>query len=399
MVLAGCGGSASMPAAVQSRQLGQGGAVGQTGGATVDTAAFIKLAQSATTCSEAKNRLWLIDGKEVFWDRASSKCPDMNWSQALYGATPQAQLCSAADSIAGPVTTCANDTVRALFDTITKSSESPTLGLDASHTVEAIPFLPANGTDIAFETVDKELISGIKDARNVVVKDQASWDALWKAHTANNSTAALAPSVDFARQMVIGVFAGENRLPCGQVGIVHIGPANGKLVVDYEERTWAAPPVCAAVLTQPMQLVVVARTDAAVEFVAHGVALLPSLALDGSKSSGVRTSRNVVLKDQQAWAALWAEHAGADRAVPAVDFGRQEVIGVFMGEFANPCTDLRIDSLTTDQSKITVRYVLVPPRMGVMCTMNTGRLAQIVAIDRSDLPVVFVQDSLRPGSL
>jgi hypothetical protein len=259
-LLAGCGGGGS--SATDQSQQSSGGTVIVP---VVDTAPFIQLAQTqgAAGCSDLKNRLWLIDGKQVFWDRKGN-CADAGWSIKLFGATPDQKLCSSDDSIAGPVTTCASEENRALFTTISQSLDAPNLGLAASHTVQAIPFMQVR-------------------------------------------------------------------------------------------------------------------------------------ALDATQDSGVHDKREVVVKDQDSWAALWAEH-GKGRALPAVDFSRQMVVGVFLGQLYSPCDNMHIQGITSDQSKVTVHYVIVPPAAGVVCVATVASMAQVVAIDRTSLPVVFTSETLAPGS-
>lgn len=106
---------------------------GQAGPAIAD---FADLAGKAS-CADKHNRLFIIDGKQVFWDRAGS-CADMSYDQVLYGATPQDALCSHADSIAGPVTMCKDESTRALFDTIVRNSDSEDLGIGAAHRVARV---------------------------------------------------------------------------------------------------------------------------------------------------------------------------------------------------------------------------------------------------------------------
>jgi hypothetical protein len=396
VLLAGCGGGTTatqQAVAVQSSSV-------QPVPQAIDTAAFVKMAQGEASCADLRNRLWVIDDKEVYWDRAGSKCADNNWSQKLYGTNTGTVLCSAVDSIAGPQVTCANDTVRALFDTIRKFGNAPNLGLDASHKVEPIAFPPPAGTDIKFTVLVKSTISGIKDTRNVVIKDQAAWEQLWKAHTSTMTAAPAVPYIDFSRQMVLGAFAGEGKLSCGSdMAIAHVGAQEGKLVVDVEERVFPRPEVCLAMVTQPMQLVLVDRVDVPVEFVKHTVSLVNSVVLDSSKQSGVHVARNVVVKDEASWAALWAEHAGKDRAAPTVDFTRQMVIAVFLGDLYQPCYNMRFDNVTSDTRQLTLRYTIVPPPMGMMCTMNVATMATLVAVDRSDLPVAVVRDTTVPANL
>lgn len=258
-LLAGCGGGGST-GSDQSQQSSGGTVIVPV----VDTAPFIQMAQGAADCSDMKNRLWLVDGKQVVWDRKGN-CPDAGWSVKLFGATPQQQLCSSEDSIAGPQTKCADESMRAMFTTISQSLESPNLGLAAGHTVQAIPFIQVR-------------------------------------------------------------------------------------------------------------------------------------ALDSTKDSGVLTKREVVVKDQDSWAALWAEH-GKGRALPAVDFSRQMVVGVFVGQLYSPCYNMHIQSITSDQSKVTVHYVIVPPPVGMLCVATVASMAQVVAIDRTSLPVVFTSEMLAPANM
>jgi hypothetical protein len=284
------------------------------------------------------------------------------------------------------MTTCANESVRALFDTISKAAESANLGLDASHKVEAIPFLPASGASMTFQTVVKAYQSGIKDTQNIVVRDRASWEKLWIAH---NPAMPDMPVIDFTRQMVVGVFAGEGKLSCGaDLAIVQVGSKDGKVVVDYEERALPRPEVCLTVLTAPMHLVVLDRADAPVEFVKHPVAMVMAIALDDTSLSGVHTPGEVVVKDAAGWAALWAEHARKDRVLPEVDFGRDMVVGIFLGDLASGCPEIRIDNIVDDKTRRTVRYSVVQP-IGVLCTANVKSPAQLLVLPRTELPIVF----------
>ena len=125
--LAGCGGNN-----LADRLAGQGIAVG----AMPIAADFIAKAQEAT-CTDTRNRLFMIDKTMVFWDRAGS-CADNAYGRTLYGATPQAVLCTLADSIAGPKIACAAARSRQMFDTIIANLDKADLGLGGGHQVEAL---------------------------------------------------------------------------------------------------------------------------------------------------------------------------------------------------------------------------------------------------------------------
>ncbi|MGZ5198954.1 MAG: hypothetical protein ACXWC4_04215 [Telluria sp.] len=265
VLLAGCGGGSNV--AVQHSQ--QAGEVSTGGGSSTPvTADFVKVAQQES-CADIKNRLYLIDGKEVFWDRAGN-CPDNAYVQRLYGANPQTVLCEMSDTLAGPKTFCANDSMRALFELLQRGADQPNLGLDAQHKVEPILFLPKSGTAIPFQTLVKDGHTGVSQQRDVVIRDQAAFDKLWAEHVSDRSPTPPAPAVNFTSQMVIGVFAADV-VTCGNMGIVGVRSQDGKMVVDIERRAPAPTVACPAVIVTPMQMVTVGRNDAPVEFVRHDV--------------------------------------------------------------------------------------------------------------------------------
>lgn len=137
-LLAGCGGGGD--AAVQDRQAGQGIAVGEPNGAMPITAEFVAMARDAS-CADQRNRLYMIDKRMVYWDRAGN-CPDMSYSRTLYGTTVKTPLCSASDSIGGPTTVCTDEPSRPLFKTIEANRDKADLGLGSGHQVEPIAVPP-----------------------------------------------------------------------------------------------------------------------------------------------------------------------------------------------------------------------------------------------------------------
>jgi hypothetical protein len=392
--LAGCGGGSG--ATVGHSQ--QASDISTGGGSSAPVAAdFIKVAQ-AEPCADTKNRLYLIDGKEVFWDRAGN-CPDNAYTQRLYGANPQTVLCESTDTIGGPKTFCANDSMRTLFDTIQRGAGQPNLGLDASHKVEPILFLPKSGTAMSYQTIFSGA-SSVLEQRNVVVKDQAAFNALWAEHQGSRFNAPV-PPVDFGSKMVIAVFRGMG-LGCDGLGIGGVRSQDGKMLVDLERRS-SGMPVCTALMIPTVQMIVVDRTDAPVEFVWHTVQTLLAGVIDSTNMSGIHDRRDVVVKDKDAWAKLWAEHVSQVRVVgdtgtsvtrplPDVDFNTQMVIGVFLGMGGDGCTSTSISSVTSDGATITVRHSDTVPGIGIACAAYVPSPAALVTVPRSDLPVQFVRE-------
>ena len=91
-------------------------------------------------CADVSNRLFVIDGQLVFWDRASH-CADAAYARVLYGRTVAHVICDAHDSIAGPQRGCRDPGPYAdLFDTMLDHLGEKDLGLGPGHTVAPVRF-------------------------------------------------------------------------------------------------------------------------------------------------------------------------------------------------------------------------------------------------------------------
>ncbi len=66
-----------------------------------------------------------------------------------------------------------------------------------------------DGAPVQFETIATGRQTRVREAAQRVIRDQAAWVALWKRHAGTDAV----PAVDFAREMVIAIFAGESQVP------------------------------------------------------------------------------------------------------------------------------------------------------------------------------------------
>jgi len=114
----------------------------------------------------------------------------------------------------------------------------------------------------AMKTVDKGEHSNMDDAAQVVAKTPEEWQQLWQKHTPDRQR----PAVDFAKEMVVGVFLGSRPTAGYMLEIVSATQDSGTLVVRYRE---SAPPrgaMTAQVLTSPYHLVAVPFFPGSVKF-------------------------------------------------------------------------------------------------------------------------------------
>lgn len=384
-VLSACGGGTTM----HDQQASAGIAVGEPNPAALATAPFIAMARSSA-CSETRNRLFVIDGKQVFWDHAG-RCADASYEQVLFGSQPEARLCSHGDTIAGPKTFCQDESARALFETIVKNADRPDLGLGSGHTVEPLAFLPPAGTTIPYETVARDDLSGVTARQTVVIKDQAAWDKLWRQHVAGRTPAPAVPPVDFTRKMLVGVFAGEYANACHSLAVARVAAGAARLEIEVDEHDLTTVAMCAPVVSHPMQIVAVDRTDADVALVPVALMGIPFETADATTMSAIHEARTVVVKDAAAWARLWNEHA-PDRPLPAVDFATDMVVGVFMGTGASSCYTTAIDGVARAADRIIVHELRSVPGPDIACAMHVTAPAHLVVIRRSDAPVEFATE-------
>jgi hypothetical protein len=122
-----------------------------------------------------------------------------------------------------------------------------------------------SGAPLPFITIAAGTTSGIRTPGRSVVRTEADWLALWRRH--GGSAGGAAPRVDFSRDMVIGVFAGEVR---GQaaIGIARITREPDRLVVWYTYRdTRPIPTAESSVPSAPFSIIRLPRSSLPVSFV------------------------------------------------------------------------------------------------------------------------------------
>jgi hypothetical protein len=124
ILLSGCGGQSQKPTQQQSQ--------------VVDLVPFVSLAHSSA-CTDLENRLFVIDGTTVVWDRKGN-CPDSSYAVTLYGSNVDTVYCNVHDSVAGPVQACSVPGYLDLFNTISTHLTQPDLGLGQGHTVQQVVF-------------------------------------------------------------------------------------------------------------------------------------------------------------------------------------------------------------------------------------------------------------------
>jgi len=87
----------------------------------------------------------------------------------------------------------------------------------------------------------------------------------------------------------------------------------------------------------------------------NGLAPVPFTTISQSEQSGIEEARQVVVRTPEEWKALWKEH-GTGQPMPAVDFTKSMVIGVFLGSRSTAGYRVTISGIESAGAGVAVSY-------------------------------------------
>jgi hypothetical protein len=117
-------------------------------------------------------------------------------------------------------------------------------------------------TRVPFTTVSQDDQSGVERRREVIVRTEGEWQALWKEHRPD----ATPPQIDFSKSMVIGIFLGFRNTGGYSVAITAIERRGDDVVVSWKESKPGRDDVTSQVLTFPHHVVRTERLDGKIVF-------------------------------------------------------------------------------------------------------------------------------------
>ena len=99
--------------------------------------------------------------------------------------------------------------------------------------------------------------TGIGESRRLVIRDANGWAQFWSELGVGDR-----PSVDFNRDVVVAVAAGQRPTGGYEIVVDRVTQSDGQLTVEVVERTPGPNCMTTASLTQPVDVVVVPAADA-----------------------------------------------------------------------------------------------------------------------------------------
>lgn len=134
--------------------------------------------------------------------------------------------------------------------------------------------VPPSAQVVAFEVVEEVTtpVSGIRDARRLVITDEAAWRTLWEEFQGNVVPLPPAPHIDFATRMAIVATLGTRPDGGYSVSVPQVARDGEVLYVVVEEGIAGIECVTTDQVTSPAVAVTVPRAGGEVRFVEREVA-------------------------------------------------------------------------------------------------------------------------------
>jgi hypothetical protein len=120
------------------------------------------------------------------------------------------------------------------------------------------------------------------------------------------------------------------------------------------------------------------------------LAPVPFTNISHSEDSGVEQARQVVARTAEEWKVLWKEHAPG-RPMPAVDFAKSMVVGVFLGSRSTSGHGVTITGVEKDGATVTVAYREERPGPRDIVAQVITFPHHLVRVDRTGGEVKFVR--------
>ena len=111
-------------------------------------------------------------------------------------------------------------------------------------------------------------------------------------------------------------------------------------------------------------------------------------------SSGIREPTRIVARTSREWLVVWARHVQSIGAVvpPPVDFSREMVVGVFMGERETGGYQIEIIEVERTASALRVHYRTRSPEPGALLTQALTQPFHLIRLARDESPLTFARE-------
>lgn len=101
------------------------------------------------------------------------------------------------------------------------------------------------------------------------------------------------------------------------------------------------------------------------------------------RNSQIQEARTTTVTTPEAWETLWSEHMGADSERPEVDFAKEAVVAVFLGQKPTGGYSATIQSVRLSDKTLQVTYTEKSPSPDSITTQVISYPSHIVKINQA----------------
>jgi len=238
------------------------------------------------------------------------------------------------------------------------------------------------GTQVGSIRDYKGVQSQFADRGFLVIQNQAAWQALWGRQQA--------PAVDFTTETVVAAIMGKQPGEGATIDITD-GRLDNGAYVTYVNETKPDPQKVTGNPTAPYHMVVVPKITAPLSFVlesSDGKAQPAILDQYLGQRSYTAAPDTAVLTDVTGWTNFCNDKLGL-QAVPVVDFTRNYVVSVMVGDKPTAGYTVQITGATVEDEKLIITYRLRAPLPGDIVAQVITRPYAAAVVQKTEMPIVF----------
>jgi PrcB C-terminal len=105
--------------------------------------------------------------------------------------------------------------------------------------------------------------------------------------------------------------------------------------------------------------------------------------------SGQQTAKQVTVRTPAEWKALWKDHSPTEK-MPAVDFTKDMVVGIFLGSKPSDGYNVEIVGVRAQEKDLVVEYVQTQPGRGTLAAQILTEPYHLVSVPQHQGTVRFI---------
>ena len=105
--------------------------------------------------------------------------------------------------------------------------------------------------------------------------------------------------------------------------------------------------------------------------------------------SGQQIAKQVIVRTAAEWKALWKDHSATEK-MPAVDFAKSMVVGIFLGSKPSDGHEVEIVRVRTEDKDVIVEFVQKQPGRGTLAAQILTEPYHLVSVAQHPGPVRFL---------